>query len=141
MSDEAATGAAPQNAGGGKGLTIASWVTRLIVVAIFAMGAIPKFTTSAEELPLDDNLPMGMTSVYIIGAFEILAIILLLVPKTAVYGAILASLIMLGAIVSHFTVVGMEGDVLKQMFVMAIVAFLAAGATVFLRRKDLPGQA
>lgn len=140
MSDEAATGAAPQNAGGGKGLTIASWVTRLIVVAIFAMGAIPKFTTSAEELPLDDNLPMGMTSVYIIGAFEILAIILLLVPKTAVYGAILASLIMLGAIVSHFTIVGMEGD-LGTMFMMAIIAFLAAGATIFLRRKDLPGQA
>jgi len=131
---------ATADAGAGKGLTIASWVTRLIVVGIFVMGALPKFTSTAEELPLDDNLPMGMTSVYIIGALEVIAIILLLVPKTTIYGAILASLIMLGAIISHFTIVGMEGD-LGSMFVMALIAFAAAVATVVLRRGQLSRQA
>lgn len=119
----------------GKGLTIATWVAQVVVAGVFAMGALPKFTGNAGALA--DKLPMGATSVYAIGAIEALAIVLILIPKTAVYGAILASLVMLGAILSHFTIVGFEGD-FGPMFGMALVAFVAAAAVIGLRRRELP---
>ena len=127
------TTATPAHAG--KNTLIATWVAQVIVVAIFAMGAIPKFTGGAALLV--EKLGSELV-VYGIGAAELLAIVLILVPKTAVYGAIFASLIMLGAIGSHVVgPVGMEGDA-GGMFPMAIVAFLAAATTVVLRRHQLP---
>jgi uncharacterized membrane protein YphA (DoxX/SURF4 family) len=114
-------------------MTIASWIVRLIVVAIFAMGAIPKFTGGAGELA--ELLPGGAAAVYAIGAIEVLAIILLLIPKTALVGSALAVVVMLGAIGSHIVgPVGTEGD-FASMFIMALIAFAAAVASLVIQLK------
>lgn len=135
MAERAAAAKDAPQANGSKGLTIATWAGQVIVAGIFAMGAVPKFTGQAGALAA--KLPMGDTAVYLIGAVEVAAIALILIPKTAVYGAALAAIVMLGAILSHFTVVGFEGD-FGAMFGMALVAFLAAAAVVGLRRSELP---
>jgi len=117
-------------------MKIASWIARLIVVAIFAMGAVPKFTGGAGALA--EALPAGDVMVYVIGLMEVLAIVLLLAPKTALVGSALAALIMLGAIGSHLVgPVGMEGD-FATMFIMALIAFAAAVASlgIQLKRKE-----
>ena len=107
-------------------LVIAHWATRLVASGILAMGALPKFTGGAAALA--ERLPGGNAATIGIGLAEIAAIALMLVPKTAMVGSALASLIMLGAIGSHIVgPVGMEGD-FATMFVMAIVAFIAAAA-------------
>ena len=136
---EHAAPVAPHDAGkSSRGVLIASWIARLVVAGVFVMGVIPKFTGQAGALA--DKLPMGWNSVYAIGAVETIAVILILIPKTAVYGAILAGLVMLGAIASHFTVVGFE-EPFATMFGMAIVAFAAAVTTIVLLRDRLPRQA
>jgi len=120
--------AQPPDSGPSKGLLIASWITRLIVVGIFAMGAIPKFTGNATVLQAA-GLPGGDAAIYAIGAAEATAIVLLLVPKTALIGAGLATIVMLGAVGSHlFGPVGMEGDA-GDMLPLAITALLAAVAS------------
>jgi len=112
-------------------MTIASWITRLVVVAIFAMGAIPKFTGGAAELA--DLLPGGPIAIYAIGAIEALAIVLILVPRTSLIGSALAALVMLGAIGSHVVgPVGMEGD-FATMFIMALIALAAAVASLVIQ--------
>lgn len=125
-----------------KPLMIGHWVARLIVIGIFAMGAIPKFTGNAGALA--DVLPGGNAAVLAIGAAEVAAIVLLLIPKTTLFGSVLAVSIMLGAIGSHIVgPVGMEGDA-GAMFPLALVAFLAAagsGALAWIRGwRPLPAR-
>lgn len=120
-----------------KPIMIAHWVTRIIAAGILAMGAIPKFTGGAAELA--EKLPGGNAAAIGIGAAEIIAIVVMLVPKTSMYGSALAAVIMLGAIGSHIVgPVGMEGD-FATMFGMAIVAFLAATAATVIAIKRSKG--
>ena len=109
-----------------KTLAIAHWATRIIASAILAMGAIPKFTGGAGELI--EKLPGGAASATVIGVAELAAIVLMLLPRTAMLGTMLAGLIMLGAVGSHLVgPVGMEGD-FATMFVMALIALVASAA-------------
>lgn len=120
-----------------KPIMIAHWVTRIIAAGILAMGAIPKFTGGAAELA--EKLPGGNAATIGIGLAEIIAIVVMLVPKTSMYGSALAAIIMLGAIGSHIVgPVGMEGD-FAAMFGMAIVAFLAAAAATVIAIKRSKG--
>ncbi len=115
-------------------LVVIHWITRLIVVGIFIMGAIPKFTGGAGELV--EVLPGGMAAAIAIGLAEVAAIVLILIPKTTLIGSIFAAVIMLGAVFSHIVgPVGMEGD-LGAMLPMAIIALLAAiGASVIAQKR------
>ncbi len=118
--------------------TVGSWIAQVVTAAILVMGALPKFTTPLSELPLtsgENALPGPAGLIYAVGALEILAIVLLLVPKTIVFGAMLAAVIMLGALISHVAFLGFEGMML-QMSIMAAVALVAAGIVLFLR-KDM----
>lgn len=113
----------------GTSLTIARWAARLVAAAILSMGAVPKFTGQAGALA--DALPGGMPVVLAIGAVELITVVLLLIPRTAVIGAGLATMVMLGAAASHFGPVGFDGE-FATMFVMAIVALVAAAAATWL---------
>jgi len=121
-------------------LTVTSWFAQLVAALILVLGAMPKFTTPLSELPLtsgETSLPGPAQFVYVIGALEILAIILLVIPKTIVYGAIIAAALMLGALISHVAFLGFEGMML-QLAIMALVAFAASLTVLVLRRKNLP---
>lgn len=114
-------------------LVVIHWITRLIVVGIFIMGAIPKFTGGAEALA--EKLPGGNAATIAIGIAEVTAIVLILIPKTTLIGSIFAALIMLGAVFSHIVgPVGMEGD-LGAMLPMAIIALLAAIGSAVIANK------
>ena len=105
-------------------LAVVHWVLRIIVAAIFVMGAVPKFTGGAGALA--EVLPGGSMAVMAIGIAEVVSVVLILVPKTALVGSVAASLIMIGAVGSHVVgPVGMEGD-FQSMFVMALIALVAA---------------
>jgi hypothetical protein len=73
------------------------------------------------------------------GVAELIASVLLLIPATAAFGAILAMGVMAGAIVSHLTILGIEvkGDG-GLLFGLAIVVFICSAIVLFIRRADLP---
>ena len=123
-----------------KPIVVAHWITRLIAVGILAMGAVPKFTGGAGMLA--EKLPGGTAATLAIGVVEVVAVVLMLVPKTALVGSGLAAVVMLGAIGSHVVVpVGMEGE-LGSMLPLAIVAFVgAAAATAIGWRRARSGGA
>lgn len=116
-----------------KPLFIAHLVTRIVVAGIFLMGAIPKFTGGAAELA--EKLPGGSFTTTAIGIAEILAIVLMFIPKTTLIGSSLAAVIMLGAVGSHIVgPVGFEGD-FAMMFVLALIALLSSIAATVLAYK------
>lgn len=102
------------------------------------MGAMPKFTGGAAALA--EKLPGGNAATIAIGAAEIIAVVLMFVPRTTLIGSGFAAVIMLGAIGSHIVgPVGMEGE-MATMFGMAVVALLAATGASWLAWKRRVGS-
>jgi len=117
-----------------KGLLITRWASKVALAGILTiMGWMPKLVMAAESEPLAEKLADygGRGAVTGIGVMEAVAVILILIPKTAVFGAGLGVALMLGAIGSHVSgIVGFGGEdgMFTIMFVVALVA-LALSAT------------
>jgi len=73
------------------------------------------------------------------GIAELIASVLILIPRTTVYGALLGLGIMAGAILSHVFVLGIEvkndGGLL---FILAIAAFVCCAILVYQRKREIP---
>lgn len=116
-----------------------SWIAQVIAALILGQTLFFKFSGAAESVAIFEALgaePWGRIGS---GVMELVAVILLLSPRFAVYGGVLTLGAMTGAIGAHLTKLGIEveGDG-GTLFVLALVTF-AAGATVtLLRRKQLP---
>ena len=115
----------------------ASWVAQLVVVGIIGPAGVIKLMGSPDPILLFETLGVEPWGRYFTAAMEIGASILILIPATIPIGGLLTAVIMLGAIGSHLTILGIDwgGDV--SLFVMAIVAFLASVATVMLRSRAI----
>lgn len=111
---------------------IASWALRLVTAALFVMAAFPKLTAQAEPVELFSQLG-GAGAMYLTGVLELVGAALLLVPRTKVYGALLAMVVMAGAIVSHLAVLGFDG-----MFPLAVVLFVLSGVLIAIHLDELP---
>ena len=131
-----------------KPLLIVSIVLRLAVAGIFLMMAFTKLTGQPDARWIFEQVGLGDAGMYATGAAELVAAVLLLVPKTTVYGALLAMLVVLGAIGSHLTKLGIspvlpstktpempqgQGD--PSMFGMAVAVLVFSVVIVLLNRR------
>lgn len=129
-----ATAAAPPAAGtAARRLDLAA---RLVAAGILGQTLFFKFSGAAESRWIFETLgaePWGRLGT---GALEAVAVVLLLLPRTAALGALLATGLMAGAIGSHLTLLGIEvqGDG-GLLFALACVT-AACGAGVVLRRRQ-----
>src|SRR3979490_1066049 len=91
-----------------KAFIITSWVLRLIVAVILLQTLFFKFTGAKESVYIFTALgaePWGRIGS---GVVELIASVLLLMPRTAVFGAILALGTICGAIFAHVTKLGIK---------------------------------
>lgn len=114
-----------------------SWVAQVLVVIILGQTLFFKFTDSQETIALFKILGLGAVAYKSIGALELLACILLLVPRTITLGAILTIGLMSGAIMGHITKIGFEGAY-GQLGAMAMIAWALSLAILWIRRKEIP---
>ncbi len=85
---------------------------------------------------------------YSIGTIELIAAILILTPRTQVFGAMLAFGVISGAIFFHlFTPLGVSVIINEagdrdggQLFAMAVLVWLFAASIVFIRKEQLLGS-
>ncbi len=82
----------------GKGKTIALWVLQVLMAAVFLVGAAPR------SLELFETIGVGQWFRYVTGGLEIVGGIVLLIPGMAAFAAALLACIMVGAILTHLTV-------------------------------------
>ena len=113
-------------------VTIVSWVCRLGIAVMFALASIPKLTMQDQPQEMFTALG-GKPMMLLTGVMELAATVLVLIPKTRVYGAVLAIGVMGGAIVSHLAV--LDND---DMLPAAIGLFIAAVVLLVLHRSELP---
>jgi len=112
------------------------WLLRIIAAVIMLLTLFFKFTAAPESVFIFSTLgiePWGRIGT---GIAELIASVLLLIPSTTVFGALLAMGIMGGAIVSHLAVLGIEvrGDG-GQLFAYALTVFIASGILAWLNRE------
>ena len=116
-----------------------SLILRIIVALILIQTLRFKFTAHPDSVYIFETIglePIGRIS---IGIAELIAGILLLIPKTVWLGASLTLSIIGGAIFMHLAQLGIEvkndGGVL---FITAIVTFLLSAIILFIYKKDIP---
>lgn len=122
-----------------KGPKTASWIAQLTAAGIFLQTLYFKFTAAPESVYIFETLGLEPWGRIGSGIAELVAALLLLVPATAAVGALLGVGVLLGAVVSHLTKLGIEvqGDG-GLLFALALVALLACLVVLVLRRRDLP---
>ncbi len=122
------------------GMTIALWIGQLAVAGILGMGAFVKFFNYTPEgsMALADAMGVGRGVVTMIGLVETTALVLILIPRAHVIGALLAGLTMLGALLGHATKIGWSGDAAAEGWPLALVVLVAAAFVLKVRRRELP---
>src|SRR3982751_591872 len=107
-----------------------SWVVQVAVAAVLCQTLFFKFTGAEESKYIFSKLGMEPWGRIGSGVVELIAVILLLYPRTLTIGAILAAGVISGAIVSHITRLGIvvqnDGGLL---FILA-VAVLAGSIAI-----------
>ena len=122
-----------------KSQTTVSWICQIIAAVILAQTLFFKFTGAEESKYIFSTLgaePWGRIGS---GVMELIAAGLLLFPRTAALGAVLAMGLMVGAIGAHLTKLGIEvqGDG-GLLFGLGVVTLVASAVVALLRRKDIP---
>src|SRR6266481_5308211 len=120
-------------------LLIASWICRLAAAAILLQTLYFKFTGAEESVYIFTKVGLEPWGRYASGVVELFAAVLLVFPRNSWLGALLAIGVMLGAIGSHLTRLGIvvknDGGLL---FALALIVFVTALVTLFIHRRQIP---
>lgn len=123
----------------GKALIIFCWALQLLIAAILLQTLFFKFTGAEESVYIFSKVgaePWGRIGS---GFIELIASALLLIPRTITIGALLALGTMMGAILSHLTLLGIvvmnDGGLL---FALALTVFVSSAIVLFIRRREIP---
>lgn len=115
-----------------------AWVLRLIAAIIMLQTLFFKFTGAEESIYIFTKLGIEPYGRIGSGIAELIASILILIPSTTAFGALLAMGIMGGAILSHLTTLGIivhnDGG---QLFIYALLVMVASIFLVILNRNQL----
>ena len=118
---------------------VVSWICCVVAAVILAQTLFFKFSGAEESIYIFTKVGLEPWGRYGSGAVELIAVILLLTPRFAWAGALLALGVISGALVSHLTVLGIvvkdDGGLL---FGLAITVFVTSAVTAFLHRRQIP---
>lgn len=116
-----------------------SWVCRLTAAAILLQTLYFKFSGAPESVYIFTKVGMEPWGRYGSGGVELIAAILLILSCHAWAGALLAMGVMLGAIGSHLTVLGVSvQDDHGLLFALALIVFVTSAVTAWLHRRQIP---
>ncbi len=115
-------------------LPILIGVAQITIVAIFVQTLYSKFTGAAESIEIFSAIGLEPWGRYVAGSLELIASILLLVPYTSWYGALLSLFIIVPALIVHLFKVGLvvHND-RGLLFGLALAIFVLAIAVLLLR--------
>lgn len=111
---------------------------RIIAAVIMLQTLYFKFTAQPESVYIFSKAGMEPVGRIMTGIAELVASILLLIPSTIALGALMGIGIMMGAIVFHLTILGIDvqGDG-GQLFIYALTVFTACVVLLIIYFKQL----
>ena len=119
--------------------SIVRWALRIVPAFILLQTLYFKFTGSPESMYIFSTLGLEPAGRIGTGVAELIASILLLIPRTTWMGAVLALGIISGAILSHLFVLGIEiMDDGGYLFILGLVVFACTATLVWMDRQEVP---
>ncbi|WP_269223868.1 DoxX family protein [Flavobacterium sp. IMCC34518] len=118
--------------------SIFMWVLRLTAAIILLQTLYFKFTGAEESVYIFSTLGIEPYGRIGSGIAELIAAILILIPRTTLLGSLMGAGVMLGAIFSHLFVLGIE--VKKdggELFILAIITFLCCIALIYWNKSKI----
>lgn len=120
-------------------LLVLSWICRIVAAVILLQTLYFKFTGAEESVYIFTKVGLEPWGRYASGVAELFAAVLLLFPRTTAVGALIAAGVMVGAIGSHLTKLGIvvkdDGGLL---FALAVTVFVCTSVTAILHRRQIP---
>ena len=115
-----------------------TWILRIIAAAIMLQTLFFKFTASAESVYIFTTVGMEPWGRIASGIAELIASVLLLIPKTTWMGALLGIMVMSGAVFFHITKLGIEiqGDG-GLLFIYALTVLICCVILLLMTRPKL----
>ena len=121
-----------------KTLTLLSWLLRILAALIMLQTLYFKFTAAEESVYIFSTLGMEPWGRIATGIAELVASILLLVPRTVSLGALLGLGIMGGALFSHLTVLGISvKNDHGYLFYLCLTVMTCCIVLIFIHRLQL----
>jgi len=124
-----------------KVIVILSWALRASAAVILLQTLFFKFTAAKESVYIFSTLGLEPWGRIGTGIIELIAAVLLLIPATAVYGAILSLGVISGAIFSHLTKLGITLPAVDdhgELFTLAVIVFVCSASVLVIHRHELP---
>jgi uncharacterized membrane protein YphA (DoxX/SURF4 family) len=120
--------------------SIVIWILRLVPAIILLQTLYFKFTAHPESVKLFTEIGMEPYGRIGTGILELVASILILIPRFTGYGAILGLIMMTGALYFHLTKIGIyfNGDPL--LFIYAVITFVCCAILIFVYKKQLESK-
>ena len=119
-------------------LKLVGWVVRIIAAAIMLQTLYFKFSGAPESVLIFSTVGMEPWGRIGVGVAELVAAVLILIPRSAGIGALLTVGLMAGAIGMHVLFLGIE--VLNdggQLFIYAIVTFVCGCYTLWVHKHTV----
>lgn len=117
---------------------IFAWFLRILAAVILLQTLYFKFTAHPQSVELFTILNMEPWGRIGVGIAELIASVLILVPRTTLAGALLGLGLMAGALFFHLTKLGINfgGDAI--LFAYALITFTCCLALMIISRKQIP---
>jgi putative oxidoreductase len=119
--------------------SVIAWICRVTAAVILLQTLFFKFTAAPESVYIFTKVGLEPWGRIGSGVAELIAAILILIPRTTWLGAGLALAVMTGAIFSHLTVLGLvvmnDGGLL---FGLALAVAACSIVLLFLQRRRVP---
>jgi putative oxidoreductase len=106
-----------------RGVNIALWALQVLLAAAFLMAGASKLAGAEMMVGQFEAIGLGQWFRYLTGSLEVVAAILLLIPRRSGYGALLLIPIMLGAAATH--VVVFKNSPAVPLVLLALAAVVA----------------
>ncbi|MGV3697259.1 DoxX family protein [Flavobacterium sp.] len=115
-------------------------IIKLVAVIILLQTLFFKFSAAEESVYIFSKLGMEPFGRIGSGIVELIACVLILIPRTTLLGALIGFGTMLGAILSHLLILGIsvknDGG---ELFTLAIITLLCCAVLIFQERRKITG--
>ncbi len=118
--------------------TIFIWIVKLVAVIILVQTLYFKFSGAEESIYIFSTLGVEPVGRIGSGIIELIASILILIPRTTLLGALIGLGTMAGAILSHIFILGIEvKNDGSTLFILAIITFLCCLVLIYNQKNKI----
>ena len=115
------------------------FLIRIVIAIILIQTLRFKFTGHPDSIYIFSKVGLEPFGRIGIGIIELIAAILLLIPKTIYFGALISFGVISGAIIMHLTILGIEvNNDHGILFYTAVIVFILSAIIIWEERKNIP---